>query len=153
MMNARAGGGGAHAVAGTEPWGPSRFCAAFSGKRKFAPMPTETGEHLRELVTALAVRVEAIEHRLNTSMLRREDLAALSRILPALAGALGSEMFLASEAVSSENAALALVLAGMNARRLGRLLRRGEGISIEGYVVHAQGAESGAMLWEVHRAP
>jgi hypothetical protein len=96
------------------------------------------------LLTALAVRVEAIEHRLNTSPLRWEDRAALERILPALAGALGSELFLTSEAVTSENPALVLVLGGMNARRLGRLLRRGDGVPVAGHVVRASGMQAGA---------
>ena len=41
----------------------------------------------------------------------------------------------------------------MNARRRGRLLRRGEGIRIGRCVVHAQGAESGAVLWEALGVP
>ena len=103
------------------------------------------------MLTALAVRVEAIETRLNTASLRRADREALGRILPALAWAHGSELFLASEAVTSENAALVLVLVGMNARRPGRLLRRGDGVPVAGYVVHARGTESGSVLWEVLR--
>jgi hypothetical protein len=95
--------------------------------------------------------VEALEHRLFPSTLRREDRAALERILPAIAGALGSEYFLASEAVTSDNPALVLVLEGMHARRLGKLLRRGDGVPVTGYVVHARGRETGAVLWEVLR--
>jgi hypothetical protein len=106
-------------------------------------------DELRGLLTALAIRVEAIEHRLNTSPLRRADREALSRILPAVAGAVGSELFLASEAVASENPALVLVLGGLNARRLGRLLRRGDGVDVDGYMVRANGTEGGAMLWSV----
>ena len=76
----------------------------------------------------------------------REDRAALERILPAIAGALGSESFLASEAIASANPALILVLAGMNARRLSKLLRRGDGVPVAGYAVHARGTEAGAVL-------
>jgi hypothetical protein len=75
----------------------------------------------------------------------------LERILPAIAGALGSEYFLAREAVASANPALVLVLANMNARRLGKLLRRGNGVPVAGYVVHARAMEGGAVLWEVLR--
>ena len=102
-------------------------------------------------LTLLEARVAAIEHRLSSSTLRREDCAVLERILPALAGALGSEYFLAREAVASANPALVLVLANLNARRLGKLLRRGNGVLVGGYVVHAQGMEAGAVLWEVRR--
>jgi glutathione S-transferase len=101
----------------------------------------------------LRARVAAIEYRLAPSTLRREDRAALERILPAIAGALGSEYFLASEAIASANPALVLVLAGMNARRLGKLLRRGDGVPVAGYAVHARGMEAGAVLWEVLRVP
>jgi hypothetical protein len=97
--------------------------------------------------------MDAVEHRLSSSTLRREDRAALSRILPAVAGALGSEYFLASEAVASANPALVLVLAGFNARRLGRLLRRADGVEVCGYVAHASGTEAGAVLWDVSRVP
>ena len=93
-------------------------------------MPAPECDELRALLTSLTVRVESIERRLSPSPLRREDQAALSRILPALAGALGSECFLAAEAVASDNPALVLVLGGPNARRLGRLLRRGDGVEV-----------------------
>jgi hypothetical protein len=74
--------------------------------------------------------MDAVEARQSPSSLCRADREVLERILPAVAGALGSEYFLASEAVASENAALVLVLAGMNARRLGKLLRRGDGVPV-----------------------
>jgi hypothetical protein len=101
----------------------------------------------------LRARVAAIEHRLSPSTLRRGDRAALERILPAIAGALGSECFLASEAVASEHAALRLVLGGLSGRQLGRLLRRAEGVPVGSYTVHAQGVESGSILWAVLRVP
>lgn len=100
-------------------------------------------------LAALRARMDAVEHRLFHSTLRREDRATLERILPALAGALGSECFLAAEAVASDNPALVLVLAGMNARRLGRLLRRADGVEVCGYVARASGTEAGAVLWSV----
>ena len=100
-------------------------------------------------LAALRARVDAVERRLSPCTLRREDRAALERILPAIAGALGSEYFLASEAVASANPALVLVLAGMNARRLGRLLRRADGVEVCGYIACASGTEAGAVLWSV----
>jgi hypothetical protein len=102
-------------------------------------------------LAALRARIDAVEHRLSPSTLRREDRAALERILPAIAGALGSDLFLAIEAVTSDNPALVLVLGAMDARRLGKLLRRGADLPIDGYIVHAQGMEAGAVLWEVLR--
>jgi hypothetical protein len=109
--------------------------------------PCACGAALAEL----RARMDAVEHRLSSSTLRREDRAALERILPAIAGALGSEYFLASEAVTSDNPALVLVLGAMDARRLGNLRRRGADLPIDGYIVHAQGMEAGAVLWQVLR--
>jgi hypothetical protein len=91
---------------------------------------------------ALRARMDAVEAWQSPSSLCRADREALERILPAVAGALGSEYFLAIEAVASENAAIVLVLAGMNARRLGKLLRRGDGVPVAGYAVHARGTEA-----------
>jgi hypothetical protein len=102
-------------------------------------------------LAALRALIDAVEHRLSPSTQRREDRAALERILPAIAGALGSDLFLAIEAVTSDNPALVLVLGAMDARRLGKLLRRGADLPIDGYIVHAQGMEAGAVLWEVLR--
>ena len=111
----------------------------------------EALDAVRLEIAELRARMDAVEHRLSRSTLGREDRAALERILPAIAGALGSEYLLASEAIASANPALVLVLAGMNARRLGKLLRRGDGVPVAGYVVHARGTETGAVLWEVLR--
>ena len=102
---------------------------------------------MRLELVELRARMDAVEHRLSSSTLRREDRAALERILPAIAGALGSDCFLASEAVASAD----LVFAGMNARRLGRLLRRADGVEVCGYVARASGMEGGAVLWSVLR--
>jgi hypothetical protein len=102
-------------------------------------------------LAALRALIDAVEHRLSPSTQRREDRAALERTLPAIAGALGSDLFLAIEAVTSDNPALVLVLGAMDARRLGKLLRRGADLPIDGYIVHAQGMEAGAVLWEVLR--
>ena len=106
---------------------------------------------MRLELVELRARMDAVEHRLSSSTLRREDRAALERILPAIAGALGSDCFLASEAVASADPALVLVFAGMNGRRLGRLLRRADGVEVCGYVARASGMEGGAVLWSVLR--
>ena len=43
---------------------------------------------IRAELVALRARIDTLEHRLSPSMLRREDRAALERILPVIAGAL-----------------------------------------------------------------
>jgi hypothetical protein len=98
-------------------------------------------------------RLEAIEHRLSHSTLRREDREALGRILPVLGATFGGDLFLASECITHHAPGLRLVLAGMNARRLGRLLRGGAGVAVDGYMVSASGTEAGAVIWCVYRVP
>jgi hypothetical protein len=44
-------------------------------------------------------------------------------------------------------AALRLVRRGLNAKRVGRLLRRAEGQAVDGYVVQREGFELHAVLW------
>jgi hypothetical protein len=116
-------------------------------------VPTTDCDELRALLTSVIARVTIIEHRLSPSPLRREDQELLLRILPALAGSVGSACFLASEAVASDHPGVRLVLGSLTGRRLVRLLRRGEGVPVGGYVVHAQGMESGSILWAVLRVP
>ena len=49
----------------------------------------------------------------------------------------------------SQAPALRLVLRGLNTRQVGRLLRRGEGQVIDGYVVQQGGFELNTNLWRV----
>ena len=66
-----------------------------------------------------------------------------------MAGVVGSELFLVRDLFESNAAALTLVLSGMNSRQVGRLLRRGEGQTIDGYVIHSEGSETNVTLWRV----
>jgi hypothetical protein len=88
------------------------------------------------------------DHR---SVLTRADLGLLGRLLPAIAGALGSEPFLARDLF--ESAAVRLVVSGLNTRQVGRLLRRAEGHAIDGYLIERVTVELGAILWRVVQAP
>jgi hypothetical protein len=49
-------------------------------------------------------------------------------------------------------APLHLVLRGLNAKRVGHLLRRAEGQAVDGYGVQRQGFELHAVLWRVRRS-
>ena len=105
---------------------------------------------LRELVTLNRAILAALEtHEKRPSHLTRDDRDRLSRILPAIGGACGSELFIASELLEHDSSALRLVLAGLNARQLGRLLQRAEGQRIGGFVVQRDGREVGAVLWRI----
>ena len=87
--------------------------------------------------------------RARASALSRTDRENLTKLLPAIVGALGSELFLVRDLFQSDAPALRLVLADWNALRLGRLLRRAEGHAIDGHMVQCEGHELGAALWRV----
>jgi hypothetical protein len=57
------------------------------------------------------------------------------------------------ELFESDTAALRLVLRAVNAKQVGRLLRRGEGQAIDGYLIQRDGTELHAVLWRVVQIP
>jgi hypothetical protein len=84
------------------------------------------------------------------TMLSREDRPILAKLLPAIAGALGSEPFLARDLFVSNSAGLRLVLSESNSKRIGRLFGRAAGEAIGGYLVEDTGAmELNSILWRV----
>lgn len=126
------------------------------------PSPaTDTAvELLRELVAEVkGLRADLMERNQDTrpgilnSALSRADRALLARLLPTIGGAFGSELFLTRELFESESAALRLVLRGLNAKQVGRLLRRAEGQTIDGYLIQREGLELRAVLWRVVQVP
>jgi len=75
----------------------------------------------------------------------------LARILPALAGVLGSEPFAARDLFEVDSAALVIGLGGLNPKSAAQLFSRGAGQAIEGYVVQRARRELNAQLWRVLR--
>jgi hypothetical protein len=92
----------------------------------------------------------ALEQPRQVSPMTRADRARLAAILPAIAGALGSEPF-ASRDLKADDAAPALrvVLKGLTVKSIGRLLARAEGIPIGGLLVERCGVEINVTLWRV----
>jgi hypothetical protein len=82
-------------------------------------------------------------------VLARADRAHLGRLLPAIGGVFGSDLFVVSELVEAAQPALRLVCAGLSTKQLGRLLLRASKHpqGIDGYHVQACGVEVGATLW------
>jgi hypothetical protein len=107
-------------------------------------------EFATELAKALRprdARIAALEQRRPLSRRDREELA---RILPAVAGAYGSDWRLTREFVSVDApAAVRVACGGLSAKRIGCLFRRAEGAIIDGYVVRRAGAEGHRVLWQV----
>lgn len=121
-------------------------------------MPAFVGDvtALEALLRELVVEVRGLRSDLGrdrkarfSATLSRADCAVLSRLLPAIGGALGSEPFLARDLFDHESAALRLVLSGLNAKRIGRLFQRGDGQAIDGYLVERAGDELHTTLWRV----
>jgi hypothetical protein len=108
------------------------------------PTAATTDDIMRELL-ALRVLVERLVSK-RPEPLTRADHDRLAKILPAVGGVFGSEWFLVRELFASPAAAVRLVLRGLNARQVGRLLRRGEGVVVDGYLVQRGGIELHARL-------
>jgi len=109
---------------------------------------------LRDLVAEVrALRSDQARSSRRSSSLTREDRVLLARLLPAIGGTFGSELFVARELFEHDSAALHVVLRGLNARRVGRLLRRGEGHPIDGYLIQRDGHELHATLWRIVKVP
>lgn len=100
-------------------------------------------------LVAVLDRLNRLEVGAVTQRLSRPDRERLDTLLPVIGAVVASEGFLVSELLRLESPGLRLVVGACSARSLGRLLRRGEGLPIGGYVVERIGQEGGAVLWRV----
>ena len=78
-----------------------------------------------------------------------EDREVLGRLLPAIAGGVGSAVWSVKELRTSEAPGVHIVLDGISARRLGRLFSRARGVPLGGYLIQRAGIEWHATLWQV----
>lgn len=85
----------------------------------------------------------------HTGSLARADVARLKRVLPAVAGQLGSEWFGSCDAFDHPSPALQIVLKGLSPRAFGRLLRRATGVAVDGYMVERGDKLAGAVQWRI----
>jgi hypothetical protein len=118
---------------------------------RFSPVEDrELLEVLRELVAEVkGLRADWQQQHGRHRTLSRADREQLSRLLPVIATTQGSELFTTAEVLTEPSPALALVLDGISARALGRLLRRAVGVSVDGLLVQADGSEAHRTLWRV----
>ena len=123
---------------------------------KLAPAAeTHTEQLLRELLRGqreladaiVALHAHLLRVRQPASHLRRRDWDRLARILPAAAGLWGSQLFTSRDVVAAP--ALRVVVGGLSPKSVGRLLARGAGIPIDGYLVQKHGVELRVALWSV----
>lgn len=82
-------------------------------------------------------------------LLSRDDRALLARLLPAIAGVLGSEQFTSRDLAATSAPGLRFVLRGLSVKSIGRLLSRSEGVPIDGWLVERCGVEINVALWRV----
>jgi hypothetical protein len=111
--------------------------------------PTTTDRLLQQLIDELRQLRAVVERRSQASRLARADRDRLARILSAVAAAIGSELFLSGELMEHGSPGLRIVLAGLNTKQLGRLLRRAAGVPVDGFVVERMGVEMHAALWRI----
>jgi hypothetical protein len=111
-------------------------------------LPAETAWERAVLAELRAIRA-ALEQR-QVSLMTRIDRAKLAAMLPAIAGALGSEPFASRDLVADDAApALRLVFNGLTVKSISKLLARAEGVPIGGFMVERSGVEINVTLWRV----
>jgi hypothetical protein len=106
-------------------------------------------EVLLEVLDVLKDMRQQLSQQQRPSHLTRKDRAALEAILPAVAGAIGSELFTSAELFEHEAPGVRLVVGKLNAKKLGWLLKRAVGTSVGGFTVKQDGTECGSVLWRV----
>jgi hypothetical protein len=117
-------------------------------------MTTEEASLLRALLDEQRAQVAELRALRADLAMRREagplaaaDYVVLGPLLTAVAEQVGPDEFKVCELI--EMPALEEVIAGRNAKALGRLFERAAGIPVAGYVVRRWGEERGITLWSV----
>jgi len=113
-----------------------------------ARMGVTTDALLSDILLELRTMRQLLEGQQQTA-LSRADRAALARILPAIAGAIGSEWFACRDLEEEDSAALRLVLKGLSTKSVGRLFRRGLGHAVDGYLIERKDRELNVWLWRI----
>jgi hypothetical protein len=106
---------------------------------------------LRARTARLEARVAVLETQLQHPPVRHRDQQRLSRLLPAIAGALGSAPFTSRELFEDDPrlAGVQIVLGDLTPRRVGKLFRRAAGQIIDGALVEVVGTELHVNVWRV----
>jgi hypothetical protein len=110
---------------------------------------------LAACVEQLASEVERLKRQQRRGTRDDDD----RRVVVAIALAIGARSFTSREVIAHTRVAsttLAAVLAVADCetpRSLGRLLRRCEGLDIDGHTVRRAGVENTGIVWRIHRGP
>ena len=120
------------------------------GSTTTTPAASVTIRDLERVERKLDEVLAKLDRLLNRrDVLSRRDREQLARILPAVAGCVGSEIFTSRDLIDHESAAVRLVVRGVTAKTLGRLLTRADGRPITGLVVERVGDEGHVALWRI----
>lgn len=108
----------------------------------------------QEFQALILERLESLHAKLDVILERlpvvdRTDIDLAERLFPALAGAIGSEKFTASEAL--EYPAVKVVVGRMNAVTLGQFLGRIERRTIGGFRIYRHSVGKKTTLWSLMR--
>jgi hypothetical protein len=112
-------------------------------------VPDPIGKLLETVIEELRGLRADIARRVRPDRLTRADRARLARILPAVGGVFGSELFAVRELLTNPAPALRVALDGENAKALGRLFYRAAGTTCDRYAIRAEGRELNVTLWRV----
>lgn len=112
----------------------------------------ETNPQLVALLETLiaevrGLRADLVRDRRPRRDLSRADRDRLSRLLPAIAGAFGSEPFTVNELL--ERPAVQVVADGLAPAALGQLLQRARSVPLHGYVVESDSTELHRRVWRL----
>jgi hypothetical protein len=107
--------------------------------------PTATFNLLHEILDEL----KAIRASLSTHKQPCSDRDVLARLLPAIAGKLGSEGFQVRDVMRNE--IFRQLIGNRNAHQLGNLLAKWQGQNIGGLIVERLTTEHGVAVWRVTR--
>ena len=114
--------------------------------------PVDRDAVVVDLLRAILAELQALraDQRQRSASLSRADQAHLARLLPAITGTFGSERVAVWELFEAPAVRLVLDALALNARQVGRLLRRAIGQPIAGLVVERdEKKELNRTLWRV----
>jgi hypothetical protein len=99
------------------------------------------------LLREMNARLERIELRLSTRRVSRDDYSILMKLLPAVGGRIGSDYFTTAQLLADP--VFKALLEELNARQVGKLLRRSVDVDVDGLCVQHVTSEHNACLWQV----
>ena len=109
--------------------------------------PVAAAVTLDDLMRQLVAIRALLEDERRPTPLNRADHELLTRLLPAIAGAFGSEPFASRDLFTA--AGVRVVVRDSSVKRIGQLLGRGVGTPINGLVIERAGHELSVCLWRL----